>query len=505
MKGSRIASLLIIAILASSGVAYAGFSIDRFPSNEQTSEMPSSAPNGNLSVDPPSYSGYNSYTWLVFTQNVTGEQYYFAELGVPLVISGVAYNQGQVVYGGPANSGGVTGTSFSSVMQSAINACASIGGCVIVLGNGHFSVGSTIDLYNDIHIVGQGSAGQAYYSKIVGTLVQVELGPTVLLGNSGVSSMFYTPTPNSLGIYVIGVSFDAAKSAIALNLDGVHFSEVANCYFAGFTREAIYASATKADEYFAQDWILYNTFWGNSIGIKIQGSFQPKSGFAENALVQGNWFLGNPLGSDIGIQFAAPITSSCNGSCLDGHIDAFGVDHNSFLALAIGVDLVSDKGSQIIWNDFEGNRVDIQIGTGATILYIATYIAFNQESNFLPLNFVFGAPSATPFTGYLVDNAGYNPVGRLTKPWNIGAKSVGLSGSSSLPDKSGTVWKINGVDASFSCSGGGKVSITVKDKSSNVVGGPYTCLTLPTTFYPVGYTLVITNSSPFLTFNVFGN
>jgi len=100
-------------------------------------------------------------------------------------------------------------------------------------------------------------------------------------------------------------------------------------------------------------------------------------------------------------------------------------------------------------------------------------------------------------------NLGFNPVGKITNPW--GPTTVGYGGKETTPGASGGTYTLTLTSLSFACSGGGTVGITVRDALGNALASAYTCSTLPTTFYPPGYELTVTNSSAFSSFTAYGN
>ena len=98
-------------------------------------------------------------------------------------------------------------------------------------------------------------------------------------------------------------------------------------------------------------------------------------------------------------------------------------------------------------------------------------------------------------------------LGQISDPWYKTGGIVGPTGGAgtSLPGATGGIYKISAIPISVNCTGGGTVTIKIKDSAGNQFGPTFTCANIyAETWIPATYTLTITNSSDFTQFLVFG-
>jgi hypothetical protein len=98
------------------------------------------AQTGTISIEPASLSG--DYSYLIETDGT----YVWAKSG----------KTGEVVYGGQWNAGGVSGTDAASVIQSALNATSSVGGGMVFVKRGEYTLNRQITIKDNVSLVGEG-------------------------------------------------------------------------------------------------------------------------------------------------------------------------------------------------------------------------------------------------------------------------------------------------------------------------------------------------------------
>ena len=416
---------------------------------------------------------------------------------------------GAISYGGPNDAGGVAGGNAALVIGDAINSTAANNGGEVALGTGNYRISSSIDLYEGVWLnglnqgwsdSGNGAVIQTSgnYSAIIfksysvgGNLLYLGRISNVLLHGSGsirdTGNFGITSTDNSAhdfyvdhvaitnfytGIYATEPKLRVSDSTIEGNIKyGLYlWGPVADLYDLYVRANGIGDAGYGA--YFRSSTVqLENSqIWLNNAGVAIHDDSPCLNCY--DYIISGNWFDSN---------------AGTNGTNADLYLIGFPgspmnavITGNDFAATsrtnvtAYDISIEKSLGGLITSNDFESNSYStsaVEYGSGSTTL--------------------------------LSSNVGFDPVNKIADAWT--QSTVGLGGTNATPGPSGGEYALTGVSQSFSCTGGGDTSITVKDGAGNPLAPAYSCSSLPAEFFPPGYSLTISNSSDFASFSVYGD
>jgi hypothetical protein len=458
------------------------------------------APNPNIASPPGSTvsatdPSYDAYTWLVFTQTISGTAYYFAECGIQLSIDNNTCSPWQVYYGGPGNDNGVSGTSFSAVMNASIAALASTNSdnVVVVEGEPYVVPDGTITLDKPMVLVLDSRVYPTAASYAYDAIFSVQASNVgIVLRNN------FTLISNTIGIdvnpqggatllhfqFMSGGSglFDGAAgatndTAIMLNgvRDSISFSSITGLRTDGLVSRSLYMKAGTSH------WISAIDVYGTVVGRTLSTTGQIYMTEMAKSTLHDIRFYG--LDIQTGLHSANNAVAIFNNA-----------SYVSFYTVKV-YDIDQGKTNQIAYKE----------GKGAYYTSVISGTPFYHNS-----------PSCCilAHAGSFLEIS--NPgAGSILNPWStcagICTTYVGLGGTYAMPQGSGKTYIISGGTMTFTCTGGGTVSITVKAKGSPAHPGSgatlasgLTCSNLPLYSFPVGFSLTITNSAPFTSFAAYG-
>ena len=416
---------------------------------------------------------------------------------------------GTISYGGPENAGGTAGDDAALVIGDAINSTAAGNGGAVVLGTGDYRIKESIDLYEGVWLEGLDQGWTANdngaviqtsgnYSALIfksyrlnGSLLYLgRLSNILLLGSANVldtGNFGITSTDNS--------SHDFYVDHVAINdfYTGIYATEpklrISDSTIEGNLKYGLYLQGLVADlndlyirtnglgnggfgAYIRSGTVqLENSqVWLNNAGVVLYDDTACLN--CDDYIVSGNWFNSN---------------TGTNTTNADLYLIGFpGYPMN---AVITGNDFAATSGTNVPAHD-----VSIETSQGGVI----TGNDF-ESTSYSSSAVAYGTGSTT----VLSTNVGFNPVNKIAYPWASG--TVGLGGDEATPGRTGGTYTLVGVWASFACSGGGSPSIIVKDGVGDSLASAYTCSNLPSTFYPPGYSITISNSTDFTTFSVYGD
>ena len=416
---------------------------------------------------------------------------------------------GAISYGGPNDAGGAPGGNAALVIGGAINSTAANNGGLVALGTGRYNISGSIDLYEGVWLDGlnQGwsesgngaviqTAGN--YSAIIfksysigGNLLFLgRLSNVLLLGSSSIldtNNFGIRSTDNSThdfyvdhvaindfyaGIYATEPKLRVSDSTIEGNMKyGLYlWGPVADLYDLYIRENGLGNAGFGAYFRGATIQLEDSQIWLNNGGVVLYDDSPCLN--CSDYIISGNWFNSNAGINGTGANlYLVGFPGYPMNAVITGNVFAAASDTN---VPAYDISVTTSLGGVITGNDIEVDSyatAAVEYGPGSTTL--------------------------------LSSNTGFNPVNMIANAWAL--TTVGLGGTDAAPGKSGGTYTLTGVSASFVCSGGGIVSITVKDGAGDAMGPTYTCSTLPTTFLPPGYSLTITNSSDFASFSVYGD
>lgn len=487
----------------------------------------------NNGFTPNNQTGVAPYSFLIFTDGT----YYYSKSG----------SSGAVAYGGPNNAGtGCSiwscGTNASGLIQLSINNEPAYGGAIDV-GSGNFIIQYSIILTNLVSIIGSGVNSTVFTA-------QAPLNAPVFSTNTGTAGIYGdilenfkiegSQDANSLTSGIVVTLNSGADPAMRIDNVFIHdlkynalslyvsfpFTDalaiVTNSrildFAAGTTGTALYTDLADSefigDYFYSTSTVNYtvwtsagtNTFDTDYIG---QGNYTQAEVYIDGTAAFSNTIIDSATGYCL--KFGGGISRG-NLTFTGGEItDCSESSDNGFASINISP-TASNGVSGVLFNGVK--FFNLFANRPAAVIYATTTAAKNIQfvnSLITPGDFHTIVPITSNGVGLYVsqnvnwfNNIGFNPVGKITDGWS--KNLVGLAGNTTLPVTSGNIYTVSGVSVSLTCTGGGTVGITLKDTSGNTFNGtPYTCSTLPTTYWPPGYTLTITNSSDFTAFPVFGN
>lgn len=494
---------------------------------------PTSGPVGQ-SVD----TGYGtscSASFCVFTNTVSGTKYYYAMVGLGYSSGSscaltAGCQAGQIAFGGPGNAGGATGTSSSTVINAAIAAIPwqlstgpsaaadTEGSSALVYLSGTIALDAGISIsrsFIDLRGFGRstilswtGSTPAITVNAATGSSPAanwyVKIEDMYINTGSAAGGILLTDCHvcQINGVEVLGPVTSTA-TAIDFEINGndyVSFSQdVASGGYDGF----VFSSSNQivmSDVYAGLTW-SYSYYFSSCSGVSVYGAtadtpygsagfqlvntdhasfYNPRSygGNASSFVLYGDTtqtlISGGQItpGTGKAAFYIVPVSLTLDSTTVEG----------------VSIDMSSSPSNVAFW--FAGT------GTVSNFTAIGNHIISGRDTN------IYIESGVTVKSLDFEENNGINPIGKMTSAW--ASATVGLGGTLSYPHTSGTTYTINGVPLSFSCSGGGTVSIAFKDASGNTVASGLTCSTLTTQFWPVGYTITVSNTTA-ITMAVFGD
>lgn len=198
---------------------------------------PTSGPIGQ-SVD----TGYGtscSASFCVFTNTVSGTQYYYAMVGLGYSSGSscaltAGCQVGQIAFGGPGNAGGATGTSAQSIIQSVctnLDTTSPYGGTVSV-GSGVFIFSGEVQCNGDISLLGEGQP----YDSSSSTVFQIA-------NNANPSELLFFPNGrmaiSNLVINVNQANGNTASHALYIGSGSSGPSDITDVTFMNYDASAI--------------------------------------------------------------------------------------------------------------------------------------------------------------------------------------------------------------------------------------------------------------------------
>lgn len=458
-----------------------------------------------------------SASYCIFTNTISGTQYYYAMAG----LGQSTYAVGAISYGGPGNAGGASGTNFTAVIMGGINNANLNQNNTIQLATGAFS-GAGFSLPNDASVSISGAGTTTTVLDLTSPIVFGAYGTDLTRENTIQSLSIYmqasgeqafTSSANSSQLTTVfnindvfgqnRVGGSDSTSLVALSNTAIG-SEIQNSYFTTSTMGVIafygLSTTNEGSVRLANDLLV--TTQPNTVALLLKDTYD-----IEGQVVYINQ---NGQANTTGIELLSTLSSvNTNGN----QMSQLDIEHSS-----TDIYLVGTNTGVVSYNKFQGFLSATTGGTNVQTSAKAKNNQFDVRYNAPSGDAVLDTAGSNYYTGtfaagtFSVSNkswvqyvAGYNPLGQITNPF--AQNTIGLDGTSPSPFVSGEKYWVTGVPISISCTGGGTVSVAIRDPvQGHALGGTtYTCATLPGWFIPVGYTVTITNSTDFTSFNVYGN
>lgn len=482
-------------------------------------------PNPPLIVPVTQYSCEKGPTFVITVDNASTRNYYaIAGSGEPTVACGT------LVYGGPANKGGATGTNAAQVIQGALNAVVNgtwlefapmnITGAIILAGSGIRLSGIAPGANGGIN--SQSKLQTTLFSNItlsaqshnIGAIILENLAIYTLLFNSGTGAH----TINTVTIQNVGIYRTVKTQGIVFAGTGTSYSN--------------YISF--------KDDTMYDTMKTTEGATGMITVTNPSHSQGEFYFTNINYFTINPAGitavlvqlqsGSIGAgmsfnQLYAVSVDSSSGSIMvncsfavSGELLGFDIVNSWFEPLKqMTLFSIMNSGSSVLLNaNVQGNS----FSTSSNVAILQNFAAIgiwqsnvesimfqnNQFNTATPISIgIEGAVSGSSFRGVQVANNGprFQPLDKITNAWT--STTVGLGGTKSMPGVSGGTYTLIGDSYGFTCTGGGTVTIAIKARDGATLISGLTCASAQINqFWPIYYQLTITNSSDFTGFVAYG-
>lgn len=405
-------------------------------------------------------------TYEIQTQTISSVQYYYS------------YNcqTNSLLYGGPSNAGGVTGTSADSVLQTTINQCptgifvTNAVGCRIYITDGDYYLMTRITIH-------------AQNTWLIGNS---QFGTELDWNNAANSLKYYLYSNGQSGSHIQSLSMKGDPSATDTNGIGIYLTNSTQF----FSIEDVYQTQM------ATIGLLMQTATSaTGIAYGYVSNFQSvgQSSATDYACIM---FASTGTGFINGVDF---YTVHCSGwfeGIAMATIGAFTVNSNIANDRLFSVSVESStRGLGINDASASDNYLEMHYDVGTVTTPEQIIKSGINTISETPGFYTIGLSASLDETGS-IHRIGYTSVGKITNPFENSFSDVGLAGASGTPAAGPTTLVTYTVNfpIAISCSGGTVTAITIKDPAGNTYASGTTCVSLlaAPVVVPVGYSIEFT-------------